>query len=234
MAARLEDTILVIRNFDPEDPIEKSKLFGEDNNIWIFNLWTEQWKAHTLHSETTVKDLVHKSQHGFVIASDVYILAAHTQGTINALWKLTKRNNSSFASTTISLIHKAEYVPGTGLCDWEHGNKLWIYGAHRDLLHRKHSNKLFCCDPSVRTLSSVICSGSFPDPLPRYSASAAVIKDKVWLCGGKDDFDFYELDMLSFSWTQIETGMPQPLFGNPSWITDANTRQPSRTARWCR
>ena len=35
-----------------------------------------------------------------------------------------------------------------------------------------------------------------------------------FLCGGKDDFDLYELNMLSFSWTQIETGMPRPLIGH--------------------
>ena len=58
----------------------------------------------------------------------------------------------------------------------------------------------------------MICSGSIPSP--RISATAAVINDKVWLCGGKGDFDLYELNMHSLSWTQIETGMPRPLSGH--------------------
>ena len=58
----------------------------------------------------------------------------------------------------------------------------------------------------------MICFGSIP--APRSRASTAEIQYKVWLGGGKEDFDFYELDMHSFSWTQTETGIPRPLKGN--------------------
>ena len=92
--------------------------------------------------------------------------------------------------------------------------KLWLFDGIA-LSQDGDSNELYCCDPSVQTLSSVICTGSIPPP--RSTASAAVIQDKVWLCGGKDDslkFDLYELNMYSFSWTQLETGMPRPLIGD--------------------
>ena len=80
-----------------------------------------------------------------------------------------------------------------------------------DFSQQSLTNELFFCDPSVQTFSGVICSGSIPSPQSR--ASAAVIRNKVWLCGGKKDFDFYELDMLSFLWTQIKTGILRPLEG---------------------
>ena len=214
VAVRLEDTILVLMDFNPK--INK-RFFGE-HDIWIYNLWTEQWKAHTIQPETRVKGLVTRSKLGVAIASDVYILAGYSScplGNTSVLWKLARCNDGSFASTTSSL-SCSQFTRRTAHCDWEHGKKLWIFGGC-ELSQRKLSNELFCCDPSVQTFSRVICSGTIPSP--RENASAAVIKDKVWLCGGNKEvdgckFDLHELDMLSFLWTKIETGMPRPWVGN--------------------
>ena len=206
VVVRLEDTILVFLNFDFNLKLE-NKYFGE-HEIWIYNLWTEQWKEHTIRPAR--RDLVTRSKIGVAIASDVYILAGHPKSK-NLLWKLTRCSNGSFASTTLSLTHKTHFTQRCGHCDWEHGKKLWIFGGY-ELLQGSYSNELFCCDPSAQTFSSVICSGSIPSP--RSKASAAVIKNKARLFGGIYDFDLYELDMLSFSWMKIETGMPRPFVGN--------------------
>ena len=51
------------------------------------------------------------------------------------------------------------------------------------------------------------CSGDIPSP--RYEASTAIIENKLWLYGGRAPFlhhqSMYELNMLSLSWTRIET-----------------------------
>ena len=49
----------------------------------------------------------------------------------------------------------------------------------------------------------------------RAGATTANIKDKVWLWGENDQSyternDFFQLDMCSCTWTQIETGLPNP------------------------
>ena len=155
VAVRLEDTILVFLDFDPKIEIE-NKTYG-DQEVWTYNLWTEQWKAHTIHPDTREEGIITRSKLGVAIAPDVYIFAALRK--INVLWKLTKRNNGSFASTTISLIHKTQYSARIGHCDWVHENKLWIFGGYTQ---GRFSNELFCCDPSVQTFSSVICLDQFP------------------------------------------------------------------------
>ena len=213
MAVRLEDTILVFLGFDPNWDCDKH-LYG-DHEIWTYNLWTEQWKAHRIHPDPDayVDEFAIRSKIGVAIAPDVYILAERLKGQCHecVLLKLTRCDNGSFASTTISLDF-SQYTRPADHCAWEHGKKLWIFGGY-EISSRRFSNKLFCCDPSVQTISRVICSGLLPSP--REGASAAVIEDKVWLCGGTEDFDFfYKLDMLSFSWTKIETGMPRPLVGS--------------------
>ena len=204
VVVRLEDTILVFLNLD-FDKTAKSKYFLK-HEIWTYNLWTEQWKEHTIRPAR--RDLLTASKIGVAIASDVYILGARPMRYKNLLWKLTRCNNGSFASTTVRMTDNTYTYRRLCHCDWEHGKKLWIFGGY-DVSLESLTNELFCCDPSVQTFSGVICSGSIPSP--RSNASAAVIKDKVWLCGGKKDFDFYELDMLSFLWTQIKTGILRPL-----------------------
>ena len=203
VAVRLEHTILVFWNATPMGA--ESEIFTE-HEIWTYNLWTEHWKEHTLSGQIRAKDSVTISKRGVVIGLDVYMFAQHRKDSICVMWKLTRCNNGSFAATTIPLVQKPHNSQRTNhcTCDWEHGHKLWIF--------ERLSDALLCCDPSDQTISSVICSGSIP--APQSSASAAVIKDKVWLCGGGvADFALYELDMHSFAWTWIQshTGMPRPL-----------------------
>ena len=59
-------------------------------------------------------------------------------------------------------------------------------------------------------------------PSPRSSASAAIIEDKFWLYGGSDPAiiheDMYELNMLSLSWTRVDT-IQKPTKGCYSTLT---------------
>ena len=105
--------------------IAENKYFGK-HEIWTYNLWTEQWKEHTIHPAR--RDLVTTSKIGVAIASDVYILGGRPMRYKNLLWKLTRCNNGSFASTTVYLTDKTYCSRRLRHCDWEHGKKLWIFG----------------------------------------------------------------------------------------------------------
>ena len=72
----------------------------------------------------------------------------------------------------------------------------------------RNTNQLYCYDPARSTWENVESSGSVPSP--RHHACAAKIGDKVWLHGGICDVhvnDFYELNMVSLIWTQIQISL---------------------------
>ena len=85
-----------------------------------------------------------------------------------------------------------------------------------------YNNQLFSYDQSMNIWKSVKPSGDIPPPRP--FASTAIIRDTLWMFGGDhgieyshdgdeeyyyiSSYDLHELNMNTFSWTQIQAPMP--------------------------
>ena len=166
--------------------------------IWTYNLWTEQWKNHGVLEWKQIQ--MAQSLCGVAIGSDLYMYARR----LGTVWKVTRNTDGSFEWSTIKFENSKLPSPRSDVCVWEYEEKLWTFGDN---------NQLLCYDPEIQSWLNVKCHGEVPTP--RSLASAAAIKDKVWLFGrisGVNSVfnELYELSMHSVSWTQIKTRMPWP------------------------
>ena len=104
-----------------------------------------------------------------------------------------------------------------------HGDFRLIYGENGE------NNQLFSYDPSKNMWTNAECFGTIPSP--HSFASIAKIQDNVWLYGGTTNHnhisneDMYELNMLSFVWTKIETTIPRPNGSCRASLTPISGRQ---------
>ena len=98
------------------------------NVIWMYNLYTEQWRKHTLPHRPTVPT-GRCSTSAVVIHSHVYVFGGYAPSesprTTNALWKLAMDNAGSFVWSNIVMTND-ETTPSpwyyhTG---WEYAEKL--------------------------------------------------------------------------------------------------------------
>ena len=75
------------------------------------------------------------------------------------------------------------------------------------------NNQLLSYDPDIRKWTNPKCFGEVPSP--RSAHCCTIIREKVWLFGGYNDNlgcldDFFQLNMQSLTWMQIQTGNPHP------------------------
>ena len=75
------------------------------------------------------------------------------------------------------------------------------------------TKQLLCYNASTKKWTNPECFGDAPKP--QYGHSTAIIKNKIWLHGGvSSSYDvlqeIFELDMLSYTWTRIQTGQTKP------------------------
>ena len=197
------------------------------HKIWMLNMYTEQWKKYVVPSEKSVPPPA-ISARATVIKSDIYMFGGeHIQTGMlsNDLWKLNRTPEGCFSWNQIEFQSKAKTPsPRAGHYEWEHAEKLWIFGGYGDIsdgyLHdhgdfdQYHNNQLLCFDPFSLDWTNPKGFGSIPPPTSGYGD--ARIGDRVWLFGGfsatLDVFydDLYQLDMSSFTWTLMETGQMKP------------------------
>ena len=232
VAVRWQDCIVVL--------CWDSDTIWREHEVWTYNLWTEQWKSQrnyvvcTNHGPEYSFEIFPSRGHCCVaIGSDIYMYGLnnfHIRGAsfTAPLWKLTKINGF-FEWDTINT-NNSSNVPSLrkNHCAWEYGDKVWIFGGFgvspalgylndqgdfapgtREL---GWNNQVLYYDPSNYTWTNALCSGNVPSP--RQCASAAVIKNRVWLHGGiqrkSNDwyYDMYELNMEYLAWTQLDTNIP--------------------------
>ena len=221
VAVRWKDSILVL-----------SELESEKRIIWIYNLWTEQWRKYELPRGKCLPVVQH--HHGVEIASDIYMFGGLYYSDM--LWKLARSTDDSFVWNTIEF-KDCTKTPSLreGHNVWEYKEKMWLFGGfgvspagylnnHGDFacisispngIEYGYTNQLLSYDPLKQTWTNVPCSGD--GPAPRRDASTATIKDKVYLHGGSPSNklytkNMYVLDMHSVIWSRIETsGLTRPL-----------------------
>ena len=197
------------------------------NVIWMYNLYTEQWRKHTIpHTQTVPTGRCYAC--AVVIHSDVYMFGGSTptgsRCITNALWKLAVGSAGLFVWNKIVMTND-ETTPSprhfhTG---WEHAEKMWIFGGYGSspdgFLHEHgdfvqcRNNQLLCFNPSNEEWTNPQYYGRVPEP--RKGHATTKCQDKVWLYGGFDYtgkafHDLHELNMHSYTWTIIETQQMQP------------------------
>ena len=237
VAVRWKDSILVL-----------SELGNKKHIIWMYNLWTEQWRKYKLPQGKCLPTIYH--QRGVEIASDIYMFSGCSYSDM--LWKLASSTDDSFVWNTIEFKDCAK-TPSlrTGCNVWEYKEKMWIFGGygvspvgylndHGDfdsdvsivttigLTFWGYNNQLLSYDPCLETWTNVPCSGDVPAPR-RDASSSAIIKDKVYLHGGSPSNELdsmYVLDMHSVIWSRIETtGLTRPLHQTNVSLTPVTSNQ---------
>ena len=140
--------------------------------IWIYNLWTEQWKKHQLSRGKWLP--VDEDQRGVEIQSDIYMFG----GFSYPLWKLAMHKGESVAWNKIEIkFYSKTPSQREGHSVWKHNDKMWIFGGygmppvghlndHGEFVSCYsggvngvdfgHNNQLLSYDPCIETWTNVM------------------------------------------------------------------------------
>ena len=242
LAVRIKNCIVVIGGWHGIgwtrfEPISKEV-------IWTYNLYTEQWRRHKIQN----KNITYSSEGACAaaIGTDIYMFGGSMYDMItktNDLWKLSMPQGyfKYFKWSKIDFQHDMKLpTPRKDHSGWEYAECLWVFGGYgmpsrfdntnplcdHGVFSHRVNNQLICFNPSTKMWTNPQCFGAVPSP--RFSHKTAIIKDKVWLYGGKNDLflslqDFFEFNMQSCIWTQIESGQTRPqIHGCPSLTAISN------------
>ena len=207
--------------------------------IWMYNLYTEEWNKHVIPCTNVAPKPFHGAV-GVVINGAIYTFGGiYTEDSNirNELWTLSKAKRECFTWNFNDTPSKEESPSSRcGHAGWEYAGKLWTFGGwgpspqgylnkhgsfSRSFVER--NNQLLCYDPTTQKWSNLQCFGTVPSP--RANHTCATIKEKVWLFGGRIHEqkmeDFFELTMLSLTWTQFHfySGQLRPQARNQCTLT---------------
>ena len=243
MAVRFKECIIGLGGMTGAESKEQSLV---QDNIWVYNLHTEQWRNYEIHGD----EVPEQTHFGFAVAvgSDVYMFGGLVAVKImceydfrirNNLWKLSRHKNGLFTWQRIFIAMKGTPSPRCSHSGFEYEEKMWIFGGYGDsphgYLHENGyftvkgftrygsgcNNQLLCYDPCIQTWKNPRCLGDVPSP--RRDHSMAIIKDKVWSYGGvKSRYyldTWHELNMKSMTWTQISVCTPKPEIKHSTSLT---------------
>ena len=237
VAVCLDNYIMVIGGIDMNsEPVST-------HVILMYNVYTDQWRKHQIPVHKNAPPPV-ACACAVAIGTDIYMfggfeLDKKLNTETNELWKLTE-GLQCIDWSKIEFYHDVKLPsPRCDHSGWKYKECLWVFGGfgpfsskylndHGDFFN-KQNNQLLCYDPATQKWTNPQCFGTVP--CPRRAHSTAVIRDKVWLFSGLylsnimvDPDDFYELDMHSYTWTQITTGGTKPqkrFFSSLSAVSDS-------------
>ena len=218
VAVRLEHCIIVFGGFSIIDGISQEPLPSYD--IWMYNLYTEQWRKETVTCNKIVPPKIYRAS-GVVVGSDIYVYGG-LLNTRDSLWKLSRNAKGSFAwQKAKSKVKKKSLSPRVHCTIWEFAEKLWMFGGkvltsvnpsdylnnYGDFGDWGENNQILCFNPSCNEWTNPQSFGDIPEP--RAHHGTVIIRDKSWLYGGSNSLhgtpldDLHELDMHSLTWTLI-------------------------------
>ena len=203
-------------------------------NIWMYNLYTEEWRKHVIPGNKIVPAGTLYSC-GVVIGADIYMFGGggvwdHASGRrncTNALWKLTRPSKQYFEWSEIVTQPQAKSPsPRYAHSGWEYAGKLWIFGGHglplagylndhgdfkedamlwgNRNLYGKN-NQLLCFNPSSGVWRNINTSGTIPRPCDSHATT--IIGEKVWVHGGTDldhTFKIHDLFQLDMIFLDLD------------------------------
>ena len=234
VAVRLDHYILTFEGIACAFDNKHQSPLLESRGIWKYNLYTEKWGMYLVPLRK-IAPAVLADTTAVVIDNAVYMFGGwdtHEMSClpINDLWKLTKTPQECFEWTRITTDYHAALKtpsPCSRHTAWEYDKKLWVFGGAGSLdqenftehgnfaqfvsiLDLRINNQLLCFHPSSNHWTNPKCFGTVPTP--RSGHATTMVNGKVWLYGGRGvGFntifdDFYELNMDSLTWTQIQIG----------------------------
>ena len=196
-------------------------------NIWFYNMFTEQWGKHTISDGMVPPETKYAS--ATTIKEHVFMFGGLARQYTNALWKLTVSSKQCFEWSKIKIQSpKQEPSPRFRHSAWEYMDQLWTFGGHGfplvginlnghgDFNRLGQNSQLFCFDPVSEEWRKLKTLGT---PEPRFSHASTIIRDKVWMYGGRSETqngpdvyydDLHQLNMVTLIWTEIETGHVKP------------------------
>ena len=219
----LDGNICVFYTFRAKGYVENDPL----RLIWLYNPYIERWRKYEIPCGQ-IAPSTRKQSCAVVIGAEIYLFAGRVlklECNTNDLWKLTRTENGCFRWREVEYQQDARLpCPRHSHSGFEYAKSLWIFGGHARLsmdgylsdhgdIMAYYTNQLLCYNPRTQTWTNPQCFGDVPSP--RIDPGIAIMKDKAWLFGGRSRIhgmldDFFELDILSRTWTEIQTGQTKP------------------------
>ena len=200
------------------------------NEIWMCNLYTEEWGKYVIAESDFAPEPFHSAV-AVAINGSIYTFGGIDCGgnrIRNALWILHKIKTGCFVWSFVKFHNdKASPSPRTGHTGWNYAGKLWVFGGkgpspqyylddYGDIAGNHDSvvnNQLLCYNPNIQKWINPQCFGN--EPAPRFNHTSTIIKHNVWVFGGCDQSwtfhdDMFQLSMDFLTWTRIQTVQPRP------------------------
>ena len=240
VAACVENHIIVLGGID-----ESYKALPL-RNIWMYNVYTEQWGKYVIPKGKKVPPGTMDSSAVF-IQGDIIMFGGRRVHPVteytNAVWRLSRTPKRHFEWSK-HMTRTKKKAPSPRLCHsgWEYKGQLWTFGGEGPPLAGYLSdygdfwgnvfgenNQLLCYDPLSKDWRNLNPSGTIPEP--RASHASTIIGDKVWLYGGyclhPELFydELYELNMISLTWTEIQFKQLKPLYRASCSLTAVTENQ---------
>ena len=209
--------------------------------ILVYNLYTDEWRKYMIPQNETVPSgrakacAVAVGTDVYMFGGE----GLFDNGCTNELWNLTKTQHGRFGWNKDNT-HSKESTPSPrfGHSAWAYKGNLWVFGGagygssptgylnspRRGFYPSSYSdfvnNQLLCYKPFEQNWSFVQMFGAIPAPRVHHVATVVEAMGKAWVYGGDTyltDFqqlqldDFHELNLSTFTWTLIETSLPETL-----------------------
>ena len=204
------------------------------HEIWMYNIYTEQWRKYKIPDYALAPHSI-VAACAVAVDENVYLFGGVSLPAdihSNVLWKLSRTFDGCFMWRNINnenIINSPS--PRESHTGWEYEGMLWTFGgagaSHVGYLHDHgdfmemvthnsnvlyYNNQLLCFDPFCNKWTDIKCSGSVPTP--RAGHGTGIIRNKVWLFGGRCDIaafnDLFEINMCTLNWTHIQTDEIKP------------------------
>ena len=200
--------------------------------IWTWNLYTERWTKHKIPRRRLApdQDLLNEAS-GVTIGECIYILETYNyylnDDNRNDVWQLTQNSHGCFSWDKIMVTPgNRKPSPRMSYSCWEYTGDMWIFGGygrpldgylndHGDFVSVAgigFNNQLLQFNPVRKEWTNAKVVGDVPSP--RANHASTIIGHKVFLFGGQTtpqtSAEVYKLDMLSLTWTHIQTGRTKP------------------------
>ena len=199
--------------YDPAAVTYNNKLIvsgganSPQNNTWELNLDSKVWSEKTSLTTTTPDYARHVNAIRY--GNKMFVWGGVASGNVRKLWQLNLDTYQWTDVTPTGMVHPNRYY---GVALWN--SKLIYFGGHDDFTSVSTQNVVTEVDVSGSTYTRIvkIANGTSGSPPGRYLMATGVYEDNLYMFGGYTGSyvnDLWELDLLSYSWTQkTYTGSP--------------------------
>ncbi|XP_015930466.1 kelch domain-containing protein 2 [Parasteatoda tepidariorum] len=210
-----------------ENPELLTNTYFSGAEIWIYSCVSEKWYLKPCLSYQYPPGM--SGSAAVVIDDCLYIFGGYGydgEGCTNKLYRL---DLETFFWEQLKPEGSLP-TPVDKMAGWEYNRKFYIFGGFGDpashefqfvfyhLLYRGWTNQFFEYDPKTNRWTSPKCTGELP--CARAAHAATVMKDKVYVFGGRHDAhrlnDLHCLDMTTMRWSG-ELSIKGPVPQGRSW-----------------